>query len=258
MRRDPELLEINRNVMGKLKGLSRQKLFRSILCQRGWKRRVGWSMLGLDKFQRTSKGKKIMMTEVKDRIHPLPIHERQLTVRTYATEDDRLIVEARLTDERLVPGYHWNGQPRPPGTVHDMIVRLIIGGWPITILEAEAEMPHVPHELCGTTQESVKRLVGLSISSGFSEAVRERLGGVEGCAHLTHLILTMGPAALHGYWTQHSRKRHPLPRSMDELAGLELLVNSCSLWREDGPMIKLIRDTLREKERGDQGKDSHS
>jgi hypothetical protein len=188
------------------------------------------------------------MSRLKDLIQNTPVHERRLEFRTCPLEDDRLIVEGWLRDERLVPGYHWNGEQRPTGVVHWMCVRLLVGGWPVTIVDAEAEMRDIPHELCPTTLESVKRIVGLSIVSGYSEEVHRRLGGVQGCAHLTHLIVTMGPAALHGYWTQQSRQRRPIPRSLDEFQGLTTLINSCKLWKEDGPLMQMIRGTLERHE----------
>lgn len=188
-------------------------------------------------------------TKLKDLIRNSPVHEREMTVRTYPLEDKRLIVEGWLKDTRLVSGYHWDGKPNPAGVVHWMCVRLLVGGWPITILDAEAEMPGVPHELCPTTLDAVKRIVGVSIVSGYGEAVHERLGGVLGCAHLTHLVTIMGPAALHGYWTQHSRQPRPLPRSMEEMEGLNTLINSCRLWREEGPFVQKIRETFQQNMR---------
>ena len=193
------------------------------------------------------------MSRLKALIHNAPVHERHLEFRTYPLEDERLIVEGWLKDERLVPGYHWNGKSRPTGVVHWMCVRLLVSGWPVTILDAEAEMPDIPHELCPTTLESVKRIVGLSIISGYSEEVHRRLGGVQGCAHLTHLIVTMGPAALHGYWTQISRQRRPIPRSLDEFLGLPQLMNSCKLWREDGPFMQMIQEALKTQNDKKQG-----
>jgi hypothetical protein len=165
------------------------------------------------------------MTRLKDLIQNVPVHERRLEFRAYPLEDERLIVEGWLRDERLVPGYHWNGESRPTGVVHWMCVRLLVGGWPVTILDAEAEMPNIPHELCPTTLESVKRIVGLSIVSG-----------------------TMGPAVLHGYWTQRSRQRRPIPRSLDEFTGLANLINSCKLWKEDGPFMQMIQEALEKQE----------
>jgi hypothetical protein len=184
------------------------------------------------------------MGRLKELIKGSPVHERRLEFRTYPLKDGRLIVEGWLRDERFKPGYHWNGRPRPPGVVHWICVRMLVGGWPPCILEAEAEMPQVPHELCPTTLESVKKVVGMTIVSGYSEEVRKRLGGIQGCTHMTHLITVMGPAALHGYWNHYSRKRRPLPRSMDQIPGLEYLINSCTLWKEDGPMISAVRAEL--------------
>lgn len=187
------------------------------------------------------------MTALKDLIKQAPVHERRLQLRTYPVQNDRLVVEGRLEDDRLIEGYHWNGKPMEPGPVHRLCVRMLIGGWPVTILDAEAEMPNTPHELCPTAQESVKKLIGLKIVSGYGEKVNHLIGGVRGCNHLTHLAVVMGTAALHGYWTHYSRERRPIPRSLDEFLGLESLINSCMLWGEDGPILKEIRAVVGEK-----------
>ena len=184
------------------------------------------------------------MSMLKDLIKGAPVHERRLELRTYPLDNDQLIVEGWLKDDRLIQGYHWNGKLLEPGAVHRMCVRMLIGGWPVTILDAEAEMPQTPHELCPTTLDSVKKIIGLQIVSGYSEKVNHLIGGVRGCNHMTHLIVVMGTAALHGYWTHYSRERHPIPRSLDEFMGLSNLVNSCALWGEDGPIMQEIRTVL--------------
>lgn len=190
------------------------------------------------------------MTSIKDLIDDTAVHERRLEMRTYPLKDDRLIVEGWLRDERLASGYSWDRRPRLPGVVHWMCVRLLVGGRPLAILDAEVEMKAVPHELCPTTAETVKRLIGIPIASGFSRKVRKSLGGIRGCSHMMHLVLSMGPAALHGCWSQRSRTPRPLPRSLDELPELTELVNSCKLWREDGPLIKMSRDFLERRKKG--------
>jgi len=95
----------------------------------------------------------------------------------------------------------------------------------------------------------VKKVIGVPIVAGFTEKVRGLIGGVEGCAHLTYLIVAMGPAALHGYWTQRSRKRRPVPESVEEFSGLQYLINSCALWREEGPMVQEVRRVIRERKK---------
>ena len=184
------------------------------------------------------------MSRLKDLVREDPIHQRVLQIQSYPVEPDRLLVEGWLKDDRQVAGFHWNGTPREPGVVHWIGVRLLVGGWPLAILDAEAEMPQVPHERCADILAAVRRVVGLSIVSGFSAEIRRRLGGDRGCAHMTQLILTMGPAALHGYWTQRSLTRRPVPRSLEELPGLQATVNSCHLWGPDGPIMREVRETI--------------
>jgi hypothetical protein len=105
-------------------------------------------------------------------------------------------------------------------------------------------MVDIPHELCPTVADSIEKIVGVSVAAGFSEQIRRRLGGVEGCSHLTHLLLAMGPAILHGFWAQHSRQPRPLPRTKEEVQGLPYLINSCQLWRENGPLLQLVDETI--------------
>ena len=150
------------------------------------------------------------MSQLKQMIQGAPVHERKIEIRTYPAGPQQIIVEGWLKDDRRVGGFHWDGRPRPPGVVHRLGIRLLVGGWPLTIQEAEAEMVEIPHELCRTLEESLKKTIGLTIASGFTDQVRRLLGGLEGCSHLTHLLLAMAPAILHGYWTQHSRKPRPV------------------------------------------------
>ncbi|MBW2708301.1 MAG: DUF2889 domain-containing protein [Deltaproteobacteria bacterium] len=184
------------------------------------------------------------MASLKDLIKGAPVHERKLTLHSYPLEDGRLIIEGWLRDERLVDGYHWNGVPRDPGVVHWMCIRFLVGDWPLTILDAEGEMPDVPHKLCPSTLEGIKRVVGLKIVAGYSDKVRGIFGGVLGCSHLTHLMMVMGAAALHGYWTQHSRERQPIPRSLAEFESLPQLIDSCALWDKDGPIMKDLKASI--------------
>jgi hypothetical protein len=172
------------------------------------------------------------------------IHQRVLDLSTYALDDEKVVVEGSLRDERFRPIYELSGRKREKGVVHHMVIRLVVGGLPLRILDAEAEMPHVPLPLCVTTRESVKKIIGLKIKSGFGERVHKLIGGVEGCAHLTHLLTVMVQEALHGYWTHKMRKPGPPPGSLDEIEGLSYLLNSCSLWRKDGPILHEIKELL--------------
>jgi hypothetical protein len=184
------------------------------------------------------------MSSLKEKIKGDPIHRRVLDLRAFSVGDDKIIVEGSLRDERFRSFYELSGEKREKGVIHDLVVRLLAGGLPLKIEDAEAEMPHVPRELCNTTRESIRRVIGLEIRSGFGERVHKMIGGVRGCAHLTHLVVVMAQEALHGFWTHKMSKPGPPLGSLQDVEGLEYLIDSCSLWRKNGPFLKEIEGLI--------------
>jgi len=170
------------------------------------------------------------------------VHTRSLRIETFAVDDDHVIVEGVLEDTRHLPSYSLARKERPPARIHGMAVRLMIGGMPARIVDAEADMPEVPLEGCRGAAGAVRKLVGMPIVYGFSKEVKERLDGVEGCSHLTSLILTMGSAAVQGMAAHRGRK----PPSAEMAAGmLEYLKDTCCIWREDGPTYRRVLEEVR-------------
>ena len=163
------------------------------------------------------------------------VHTRSIRIDTYSVDEGRVIVEGVLEDTRPMPIYTIVKRRREPGIVHGMVVRLLLGGMPTEILDAEAEMPAVPMDGCTEAIDSVKRLVGLPIVYGFSKAVKDRLGGPLGCNHLTSLILTMGSASVQGM-AAHRGQTPPPPEAREAM--LEYVKDSCCVWREDGEHYK--------------------
>jgi hypothetical protein len=187
------------------------------------------------------------MPSLKNKITGDPIHRRLLTLTSYPAGEDEIVIEGSLKDERFRPVYELSGRKRDKGVIHDLVIRLLVGGSPLTIIDAEAEMRHVPRELCVETRNSIKNIIGMVIRSGFGDRVHKIIGGVKGCAHLTHLLTVMAQEALHGYWTHKMGKPGIPPRSLDDIDGLPYLINSCSLWRENGPLVKEIEAVIEEQ-----------
>lgn len=185
---------------------------------------------------------------LKDKVKGKPIHSRELDLKTYVVDNDRIVVEGRLKDERFEKAYEIDGRILDPGLVHHLVIRILVGGPPLTILGAEAEMPFVPHDLCNTTEDSIKKVIGLQIKSGFGENVHRLIGGIEGCTHLTHLLITMSQEAVQGYWHNKVKERPPDADYVREMDGLSYMLNSCKLWREDGPLVKEVKGLLDEPE----------
>jgi hypothetical protein len=169
------------------------------------------------------------------------VHSRNISIDCYETEEGNLLVEATLADERHVPYYLYTGnRVEEPGVIHGMAVRMTLRVPDLTILEAEADMPVVPVGECTEVRDSVRRLEGMRIRSGFTNEVREKLGRTAGCQHLTNLVMTMSSGAVQGLWTILSRLRDRDPRPRRHLDPA-LLLDSCWLWRSDGPLADRLR-----------------
>jgi hypothetical protein len=173
------------------------------------------------------------------------IHSRNMTVNCYETEEDRLIVEGSLTDERIFPyvihALHTNHEP---GIMHHIVLTMELSIPGMKILSLQAEMPTVPDEGCRDIKDAVQKLAGRSIQPGFTNEVRQLLGKGAGCLHLTNLILAMSSAAFQGLWSYLSRVRDgvapPLP-GVDAGVHAAMFINSCFMWREDGPFVNRFR-----------------
>jgi hypothetical protein len=176
-----------------------------------------------------------------EELKKVKVHTRSIRIDTYSADQDRIVVEGTLEDTRPLPFYNIVDQRREPGTVHQMVVRLLIGNMPSKILDAEAEMNTIPMEDCAPAIGSVKKLVGMEIAPGFTKAAKDRLGRLEGCSHLTSLILTLGSAIVQGMGAH--RRRTPASQK-DKESLLQFVKNTCCAWREDGQVYGRARAAI--------------
>ncbi|WP_423196157.1 MULTISPECIES: DUF2889 domain-containing protein [unclassified Cupriavidus] len=127
-------------------------------------------------------------------------HRRAITAEAYLREDGLWDIEARLTDTkpRDIPlaagGVRPEGQP-----LHDLWLRVTID-LRMNVVDAEACSDWVPYPgYCDTIGPAYRKLVGLNLMRGFRKAVRERLGGVAGCTHLTELAAVLPTTAIQAF-----------------------------------------------------------
>ncbi len=164
------------------------------------------------------------------------IHTRQIDITIYTHDSDHLIVYGELKDNRLIPTYSLSMERREPVTVHGMRIAIKVELKSLTIVELEVETPQIPHKECDPVKKSLDTIVGLQLKPGFSHKVRQRVGGPKGCIHLTTLLLAMAPAALQGYWTHNDR--NPEKRKLTREQMDHYLVDTCYVWRREGPWLK--------------------
>jgi len=124
-----------------------------------------------------------------------PLHRRAIEIRGYRREDGLYDIEGHLTDTkphdfRLAAGVRRAGEP-----VHDMWLRITVDR-ELRIVDAAAAMDGVPYAgHCDAIVPAYRRLVGLAIRPGFQQRVKELLGGVRGCTHVTELAGMLATAA---------------------------------------------------------------
>ena len=171
-----------------------------------------------------------------------PISTRNIEVNAYEYDNSAILIEGRLVDERFCATYPMSGGLRPPGIIHDMVIRFVLRLPKMAIESIEVDMNRVPREECLNTKDSLEPLVGMKIRSGFTDRVRERVGGVKGCTHLTALIVTMAPAAMQAAWTFAARE--PLNPAKYGINALKFLENTCQTWRSDGAAMAELRSAL--------------
>lgn len=167
------------------------------------------------------------------------VHTRDISLKTYDLGNQIILVEGRLLDNRFRS--REGAELQSPKIIHEMVIRLKIKGPELTIEEAEAEMPHVPMEECRVVLPWLKKLEGMSVVAGFTMRMKDMFGDVKGCNHLTSLLIAMGPEAVQGYLAAYRSRDSSRTRSNEE--SYKKVINTCFLWREDGPLIGSFRET---------------
>lgn len=174
------------------------------------------------------------------------IHSRDISITTYPSGEDAVIVEGILLEKRLQDYYILTGETKRAGILHHMIIRMRIKGPEKMITDIEVEMPGIPRDGCADLINCLKPVEGMTLTSGFTQKVLAIAGGIKGCFHLVSLLLAMAPAATQGYYAYSSRRPMELKNVSPEVMLKAIPVNSCGMWKEDGPLVRDILKKLEE------------
>ncbi len=175
------------------------------------------------------------------------LHGRQIQISTYEYGKDSVVVEGRLTDNRFKKTYFFSTEEfRPPGIVHDLVIRMVVKGPTLVIDDIDVEMDTVPRKDCQQLLHVLTPVIGMKIQAGFTQTLKGKVGGAKGCTHLVALLLAMAPAAVQGAWSAVAQ--YPVGPSMYSDVALEFLENTCWVWRADGELMKETKEKLAGKE----------
>ena len=162
------------------------------------------------------------------------LHLRKVECRGYLRDDGLWDIEGHIVDTKTYPFHsRHRGEVEPGEPVHDMWLRLTIDD-SMRIREVEAVTDYGPFHTCPAITANFRRLEGLTIGPGFRRAVRERVGGLQGCTHLVELV---GPVATTAFQTMTARTRYK-PQGEPDERKRPVFLDTCHALASDGPVVK--------------------
>ncbi len=156
-------------------------------------------------------------------------HRRSITFDVLPAADGVEVV-GRLRDERP-----WANRPEDLALVHDLELITNVSLTDFTVQAVQAQFHTYPHAECPQIAEAYQRLVGVQVGRGWTQAMRERLGGPAGCTHLRELARAMAPVLVQAAFS--ARVRENPSREGDEQrlrVVLPFLSGTCHIWAEGG------------------------
>ena len=162
------------------------------------------------------------------------VHTRSIKVEAFARDDALWDLQATLTDTKardfvLATGLRPVGEP-----VHDLVLTVTIDT-ELNIVAAEAQSRSVPYPgQCEAIEPDYSKLIGLNLLKDFRKAVLVRLGGVNGCTHLTELAGVLPTAAVQAFAGEVFRT-HESAQQSAEIRPWQL--DRCHALRTDGPAV---------------------
>ena len=165
------------------------------------------------------------------------VHDRTVICRGWRRADGLWDIEGHLVDTKSY-GFpnEFRGTIEAGEPIHDMWLRITVNDR-LVIQDAEAATEAGPYRICGDITPAYKVLVGLTIRPGFTKTVRNRLGGVHGCTHLTELLGPMATTAYQTAWASREQKHGPA-KARRELTRPPGHLNTCHALATDGEVVR--------------------
>ena len=162
------------------------------------------------------------------------LHFRRIDMRGYRRSDGLFEVEGRVTDRKPHDFTPFSGGHHVPAgePVHDMGVRLVYDDR-MTVHGVETFTNASPYPHCPEGGRALQTLKGLRMTSGWSKAVKSRLGGARSCTHLMEILIPMATAAFQSL-SSVTRTR---PEQIDA-TGRPVKIDSCYAY---GAQRELVR-----------------
>ena len=164
------------------------------------------------------------------------IHRREIECRGFRRADGLWDIEGRMTDVKdYAFDSRYRGRLEPGAFVHDMKMRLTLDDR-LVVRELHVASDAHPFPNCPEIESAYATLVGTTLKLGWTRLVRERLGGVAGCTHLTRLAQELAVVAMQTIMPLRSRDEAVTEGAQRKPPHLD----GCHALATDGPIVREI------------------
>ncbi|MCG8415262.1 MAG: DUF2889 domain-containing protein [Pseudomonadales bacterium] len=166
------------------------------------------------------------------------VHTRAIDYRGYEREDGLWDIEAHMTDTKTYEFTNkWRGTVPVGVPLHEMLLRVTIDD-NFEIRDIEAVTDNSPFEMCPSITPSYKSLIGIKMGPGWRKAIRMKVGGVQGCTHLTELLFPMATVAMQTIWPIKSQRRKENFEEAPKSKKRPVVLDTCHAWSTDSPVVR--------------------
>ena len=168
-------------------------------------------------------------------------HTRAISYQGYEREDGLWDIEAHMTDTKTYNFRNsWRGEVKVGEPLHEMLLRVTIDN-EFVIRDVVAVTDNSPFKICPEITSVYKTLVGIRMGPGWRKAIRKKVGGVQGCTHLTELLFPMATVAMQTIWPLLNHKRKAVdsdtPKS-DKSSNRPIVLDTCHAWSTNSLIVK--------------------
>ena len=117
-----------------------------------------------------------------------------------------------------------------------MLIRITIDN-EFFIQDIWARTENSPFEICPDIAHVYKNLIGIKMGPGWRQAIRQKVGGVRGCTHLTELLFPMATVAMQTIWPLLS-KSMKVKNSDQPSERAPMVLNTCHAWDSKSSVVK--------------------
>lgn len=166
------------------------------------------------------------------------LHTRAIDYRGYQRDDGLWDIEAHMTDVKTYAfKNNWRGEVQPGEPLHEMLLRVTIDDG-FVIRDIEAVTDNSPFAMCPDITANYKSLIGIQMRAGWRKAIRQKVGGIDGCTHITELLFPMATVAMQTLWPLLRDRRDKADSDVSDSPRRPMVIDSCHAWASDSPVVR--------------------